>query len=482
MAFKSGEGNQLHFSVLSRDGLARTHLAILEILEHTGVLVESAACREMLHGAGARVDGVRVRIPSSLVENAIRSAPRRVVIGNRDGERYLFLEGNRSWFTGVLDCPLILDPYTHTRRQFATADYSSTAKAVDACPNLSGAGGGGNAVDYPPEVRAQVTFKYSAANMRKPVHCHPLDAQQMADIYDMAAVIAGDYNRLRYAPFVIATAEPVSPLSLFKDATEILLLAAERNLPVIWYPMSAAGATAPCSPAGDIAQANAEVLAGLVLHQLAKPGAPFIYGAMPCVADMRSTQWAYGSPDFALHVAASTGLAHYYQLPMFGTAGCTDAFAVDEQATAEATVHCLMSLLSGANLVHDIGLMAGGNMVSPEMIVLCDELIEMSRHATRALDTSPQELAVELIDQVGPQGNYLALDHTLQNFRRFWHSDIFLRNRLTGSREDEPEPVAQRIRQKTIDIIEHHQVDPLPDNVIKELDQLERKWMSRITP
>jgi trimethylamine---corrinoid protein Co-methyltransferase len=473
------EGRQLHCTVLTTDDISAINLASLEILERTGIFVELAGAREMLRGAGARVEGERVRIPSFLVQKALGSAPSRVTLFNRDGKRTMFLEGNRSYYFGVGDCPKVLDPYTRQVRDFMSKDYGLTARLVDACPNIWGVGCGGNAHDYPAEVRAQVAFKYSMLNTKKLYSCHALDAQQMMDIYDMAEAIAGGAERLQQAPFLVTTAEPTTPLSLFKDATEILLQAAERNLPLVWYPMPSACTTAPATPAGTIAIGNAEVLAGLVLHQLARPGAPFIYGSMPEMTDMRSTQVAYGSPDLTLGVAASTDLAHSYRLPMFGTTGCTDAWDVDEQAAAEVTMHSLMSQLSGANLIHDTGIIAGGIAVSPELILLTNEIADMVDHATRRIDTSQEELCLDLIDRVGPQGNYLALDHTLANFRRFWHSDIFLRNRLTGTDEDEQETVRQRINRKTKEIIEKHEVEPLPGDTIKALNELEEKWMAR---
>ena len=474
-------GNQLHLSVLSQDDISAIHLASLDILERTGVFVELPEVREMLRGAGANTAGERVRVPSFLVENALRSAPHRVTIGNRDGEPYLFLEGNRSYFCGITDCPQVLDPLTRSRRSFTSKDYALTARVIDACPHLWGGGAGGSASDYPPEVRCQVAFKYSMLDTKKPFMSCPLNAQQMADVYDMAAVMAGGYDKLRQAPFIIATAEPVTPLGLFKDATEILLLAAHQGMPLVWYPMPSAGTTAPCSPAGLLAIGNAEVLAGLVVHQLAGRGAPFIYGTMPGMTDLRGsvTQWAYGSPDLALLAAAATDMAHSYGLPMYGTAGCSDAWCVDQQAVAEATILCTLAQLSGANLVHDVGVLAGAVLVSPEMMVVCDEVLDMVEHATHRVDTSHEEMAVELIQEVGPRGNYLATDHTLANFRRFWYPRVFQRVRLTAEAAEEPETVADRISRKTVQVLETHKVQPLPEETMRELADMETGWMAR---
>ena len=194
MAVDKTAGNQLHLSVLTPDSVKRIHAASLEILERTGILFESEEARQMLRGAGARVDGLRVRIPSYLVERAIESAPKRVTICNRDGDRWMHLEGHRSYFTGIVDCPQILDPFSRTRRAFTSKDYQLICAAIEGSPNIFGAGGGGSAQDYPPDVRAQVAFKYSMLNMKKPFMSCPLTAEQMADVYDMAAVMAGGYD------------------------------------------------------------------------------------------------------------------------------------------------------------------------------------------------------------------------------------------------------------------------------------------------
>jgi len=481
MTSKGALGNQLHLSVLSPDDITAIHAATLEILERTGVFVELPLAREMLRGAGAMVSGDRVRIPPFLVEDALRSAPHRLTLCKRDGERYIFLEGNRVYFQGVTDCPEIVDPYTRSRRAFTSKDYRLTAAVVDACPNLWSGGGAGNAADYPAEVRAQAAFKHTVQHMKKPIGTNTIYGQQMADIFEMAAVVAGGYEKLRQAPFLVASSEPVTPLGLFTDALDVLLLSARLGMPMLWYPASSAGTTAPCAPAALLAISNAEVLAGLVLHQLERRGAPFIYGAMPGMTDLRAsvTQYAYGSPDMALMAAAITEVAHSYGLPVLGTAGTSDSWKVDEQAIAEATIQCLLAQLSGAHLVHDVGAMAAAMVTSPEMMVVCDEIIGMVEHATWRVDTSPEELAVDLIDEVGPRGNYLSTDHTFANFRRFWYPKVFQRVRLAAEAADEPEAIADRVNRRTIEIIERHEVEPLPPEVLRELDDLERGWMAR---
>jgi trimethylamine--corrinoid protein Co-methyltransferase len=473
------DGNQVHLSVLSEADIETVHAGSVEVLERTGLFVESDQAREAFSGAGALVEGERVRIPPASVEAALSSVPHQVTVYDRDGEPSLFCEGNRTYYVALSDCVLIIDPYSGQTRPFTSADYRLTVNVIAASSHLHCSGAGGNAVDYPAEVRQQVSVKESLVRMKKPLMAHALTVQQMLDIDEMAVAVAGSEERARRLPFIIATAEPVSPLAIFKDASEIVAFAASKAMPLVWYPMPAAGISAPATPAATLTLGNVEVLAGLVLHQAQSPGSPFIYGSMPSMTDMRSIEWAYGSPDLALMVAATADLSHHYGIPFFGTAGCSDATAVDQQAAAEAAMLFTMARLSGANLIHDIGILGCNNAISPEMLVLCDELIEMSVHATRAIVPSVDELMLDLIDRVGPRGNYMAERHTRDNFRRFWHSPLFLRKRLKAVQQ-RPDSFSERLNERTRQIIETYEDQLLPADTVRELDELEAKWIARV--
>ncbi len=474
---KSG-GGSVRLSILTQEGVVAIHQASLEILEGTGVVVDSPTALQILGDSGAIIEGEKVRIPAFLVEDALESAPAQITIFDRAGEPSLLLGGDRCYFESAVALKMILDPFTRSRRRFVSEDYRMTTSVIDACPNISSAVAGGSE-DVPLEVRPQVGFKNSVINMKKPLTCGGYDAQDLADQFEVAAVVAGSYERLRQAPSIIAIALPVSPLCLYDDQTGKLLLAAQEGIPVAWYPALSAGTTAPCTPAGMLALANAEVLAGLVLHQLRRPGAPFIYGAMPGMTDMRSMLYSYGSPDMALYLAAATDIARFYGLPMYSTGGCSDAHSPDQQAVAEATIMCMLGKLSGASVIHDLGMLGACEFISPEMIVLCDEVIGMIDHATTRIDTGPEDLALDLIREVGPGGHYLSSEHTLVNFRRLWYGEIFLREPVTGPGADRPDAVRERINERTRHIIETHRVAPLPEAVIGDLDELETKWRAR---
>jgi len=238
-----------------------------------------------------------------------------------------------------------------------------------------------------------------------------------------------------------------------------------------------AGATSPATFAGTLAIANAEILSHLAVVQLKNPGAPVIYGAMPNIMDMRTSIYPYGTPELNLLNACLTELCHYHGLPMWGTAGCTDAKVIGAQAGAELMFQCLASLLSGADLVHDTGLMDHATMISPELIVLMDEIIDMVKVFMEGIEISEKTLAADLIDSVGPGGSFIAEDHTLEHFRSFWVPTVLDRTRLAP--ESGGKGIAHcedLIRERTKKILESHRPEPLPDELVREIKKVEKSW------
>ncbi|MDZ4131986.1 MAG: trimethylamine methyltransferase family protein, partial [Dethiobacteria bacterium] len=224
------------------------------------------------------------------------------------------------------------------------------------------------------------------------------------------------------------------------------------------------------------AQCNAEVLAGLVMTQLVSEGAPFIYGAMPSIFDMKTTIGSYGAPEFHMQVAAASELAAHYRLPFYGTAGCSDAKFIDEQAIAEVTMELMSTILSRANLVHDVGVMDHCNSVSPEMVVFVDEMISGLRVYERGIDLGDLPEALEVIAKVGPGSHFLSEEHTLQNFKSIWYPGLLSRE----MKNKDTSAVREKIRDKIRHIEESHQVPSLPENLMQELSEFEKSLLRRL--
>ncbi|MGD2096820.1 MAG: trimethylamine methyltransferase family protein [Desulfobacterales bacterium] len=471
---------QLYFKpklqVINEDQIKQIHLAALEVLERTGIKMTHPRGLELLDGAGARVDGDRVRFPGWLVEDAIRKAPSRVVLGNRKGRRAVVLEGDTSWFGPSLDCIDYLDPITDERSRFTSEHCRITATLADALPNFDWSMVIGMADDQPPEIADRVIARQALTFCEKPLVFCCNDADSERDIYEMALLICGGKENFEKAPTIAQYSEPISPLEYYDPAVEKMLFTVEHGIPLINFPAPQACGSAPATFVGAIVQGSAESLSGLVLAQAARTGAPFIYGALATVMDMQTSIFSYGAPEMSLMVGALAQMAQFYELPFFGTAGCTDAKFCDPQAAVEATLQCLSAAAIGSSLVHDCSSwMDHGSLVSPAFMVLVNEILHSVNQYMKGLPVTDETLAIDLIDRVGPGGHYLQEDHTMKHFRNVRYSKLFERTVYDQWQEMGGKRFEERLRELTREAMAH-QPAPLPEDVIQELDRMQARW------
>jgi len=468
------------FRLLSDNQVEELHLATLQILESTGI--NFAFCQEALEilgEAGADVSNPdRVKIPSYLVEQALRTAPKTITLYSRDGEPAIVLNGmTGSHFGTIIGNPNYLDPYTRKRRQCYVEDIADITRVSDAMPNMEWLFTSSSHPTVPGTISDKVSFLQAILNTSKPVAVSINDVSSLREMLEVGSIVAGGEKELQSKPFLIGSSEPVTPLTQDKDAMENSLLCAEKGIPNIVYSMPMAGATTPATWPAVLAIASAEVLSQLVVLQLKRSGAPVIFGAMTNAMDMRTTIYPYGAPELSLLVAALTELSHYYKLPMFGTAGCTDADMIGAQAGAEVTYQVLMSALSGADLVHDVDVMYHATIISPELIVFVNEIIDMVKVSMGGMEINDETLPLDLIERVGPRGAYLSEKHTLKHFRRFWAPTLFDRSVIKNESAKNCEDL---VNEKTIEIIKTHKPKPLPEDVVKELKKVEAAWFKRV--
>jgi trimethylamine--corrinoid protein Co-methyltransferase len=471
---------ELHFKpklqVIDDDQIRQIHMATLEVLERTGVKMTHPRGLELLEGAGASVEGERVRIPAWMVEDAIRKAPSRVVLGNRNGERSVFLEQDKSWFGPSLDCIDYLDPVTDARSRFTSEHCRITATLADALPNFHWSMIIGMADDQPPDIADRVIVRQALTYCEKPLVFCCKDTNSERDIYEMALLICGGQENFEKAPTIVQYSEPISPLEYYDPAVDKMLFTVEQGIPLINFPAPQACGSAPATLAGTIVQGSAESLSGLVLAQIARPGAPFIYGAFTTIMDMQTSVFSYGAPEMALMVGAMAQMAQYYQLPFFGTAGSTDAKFCDAQAAAEATLQCLSSAAIGSGLVHDCSSwMDHGSLVSPAYMVLVNEILHNVNQYMKGVPVTEETLAIDLIDRVGPGAHYLQEAHTMEHFREVRYSKLFDRSVYYQWKEMGAKRFEERLRDLTHEAMQH-QPAPLDEHVLKELDRMQAHW------
>ena len=474
--------NRPRFRLLSPEKFDELHRASIHILEKTGVTMDCEEAIELLAGARADVsNSKRIRISGSLVEEALSTAPKNITLYSRDGDPYINLDGTHTYFGAIPDCPDILDPYTRERRPCYAADTASLVRLVDHLPNITWVLTAGWAKGVPGEISDKVSLVQAVLNTVKPIGCCINDVSSLRSMLEVCSVVSGSMESLKNRPFFYSTVEPVTPLVHGRDALEKSLLCAELGIPNVIYSMPMAGATSPATFAGTLAMANAEVLSHMVVTQLKNPGAPVIYGAMPNIMDMSTSIYPYGTPELNLLNACLTELSHYHGLPMWGTAGCTDAKVIGAEAGAELMFQCLTSALSAADFVHDTGLMDHATMISPELIVLMDEIIDMVKVFLGGIEVSSETLALNLIDSVGPGGSYIAEDHTLEHFRDFWVPRVFDRSCLAPDLKQGPiKHCEDLLNEKTKNILDTHVPPPLSDDVVKEIKRVERSWFKKL--
>jgi len=339
----------------------------------------------------------------------------------------------------------------------------------------------GLAPDYPSQMQYQHKYAIMIRNSTKPQVITAADKSCLEDIVDIAAAVTGGRTELSRKPLFVLYDEPTSPLVHINEAMEKLMFMAENKLPTNYSPGIMAGGTSPITIAGAIAQANAEILAGLVIHQLTNPGAPFIFGAGMSPMDMQSMQPTYSSPEAMVSQAGVCQIGRcLYNLPTWGFGGCSASKLVDAQAVNEASSYIMMSGWMGTNLVHDVGYLEFGLTYSYDLLVMCDEFIGQVRRMMEGIRIDRENLAVDAIKRVGPGGHFLQDDHTLDHFRENWMPGLTDRKTYDTWKAEGATSMGGRTREKIKYILENHQPESLPAEVDGEIDKiLERVESSR---
>ena len=462
------------FKVLSEDQIKEIHNAALEILEHVGNRVECEDALNLFRDAGCHIeDDYLVKIPSYLVEEAIRTTPKRIVLSDRSGKRALFLEGNNSYFAPTAACPKMYDPYTGEKRDWVKQDIANVAKLVDYLPNIDAIFPLGSlATEYGTDCFIH-EFDAMLRNTTKPIIYLAHDVDDLQVILDMAAEVAGGYEALRQNPFLLFYDEVMAPLYHKTETIKKMLLVAEKGLPVRYGSLTMSGATSPCTMAGVLAQSYAEALFGLVLVQLKRKGTPFMMAILPGIMDLLTGGLSSGAPEYDLLQIAYAEICHAIGIPIMSTNGISDSKIPDEQAAIEATLCCFSAAAGGSNLSIGAGSLECHLIGSLEMIAVADEVLGMIKRIFKGVNVDSNGLALDVIEQVGPRGNYLDQTHTLKNFKtEHWRPTIMDRNNYSNWVGMGSKTMGQRVNEKVRRILEEHQPEQLSGLSQQRLDEL----------
>jgi trimethylamine--corrinoid protein Co-methyltransferase len=452
--------------------LRRLHEAALWVLEHVGAKIMTERGREVLLDAGATLEGEDlVRVPPELVEEAIERAPSRFTLYDRSGEPAMPLGEGRTYVGAGVTNLNYLDPRTGAVEEFSLRATAESTLLADALTDIDFVATPGVTRpiedELPLHIVNQCEFLEMVTHTTKPLMVLIAGGPELADIFDMAELVAGGADALRERPFVIPYLNSVSPLVFNPETVDKLFEAAERGMPVCCQAAPQVGATGPATIAGTCVIAAAETLMGLLLAQLIRPGLPFVSGTVPFLMDMRSGSVTAGGPDGVRFMILMAQLCRRWGLPSLGMTFGGDSKDTDEQAAFEVAFYGFGTVLGGVDMVFDAGCVEGGLLFSPELLVVSDEAARMTRLAVEPVEVSDETLGLDVIAAVGPGNIFLGEEHTLAHFRELWLPRLLSWEGRDAWEAAGSPTMRERARARVLDVWEHHRVAPLADDVLE---------------
>jgi trimethylamine--corrinoid protein Co-methyltransferase len=471
-----------HYARMGEAECRQIHLATLEVLERVGVDVHQSRAREILAEGGARVDGIRVRIPEYLVEDALRKAPRRMTIYDRNGRVALRAQDYNTYYGGGSDCLHVLDHHTGRRREPLLKDVADAARLMDALPELDFV----MSLFLPKDVNQQIYDRYQMEIMLnhtiKPIVYVTPDFEGCRAAVEMCEAVAGGVDAFRAKPFAACYINVTSGLVANEEALQKCIYLAEKGLPMMYIPLNAGGVNSPSTTAGCMATMNAGIILGIVLSQLINPGTPV---AVPgWNGGPYNLKTMVGNYVLADEQGVPTTLGKYYQLPVFGLGGSTDSKVLDMQCGFETTLSLMTALLHGANIVHDVGFMDSGLQGSLQLLVMANEFIGFLRASTRGVPVDEEALALDVVEELGPTGDYLQHPHTMRHIREPFYSDLMHKGVYAQWEKQGQKTMEQLAAEKVDQILDSHTVAPLAEDVqqaISDIVARELEWISSRT-
>lgn len=476
----SGTRRRVRLQVLAEDQCAEIVGATCRLLDELGCDVHNAGARELMRNAGCLVEGHRVRIPPDVLHRAIASAPSEFTLYNREGEPAMHLTPGSIYFGPNLCCTHTIDLETHEKRPVLKADAVNAALVCDALPHIDWASGICMIADCDQRLSEIHEAHAMLLNTRKPVLSWANSMENICDILEMFEIVAGSPERLVEKPFVIMGWCPIGGLNHGDEQLEQFLYMVERNLPAYYVPGNMLGGQAPITIAGNIVVGLADNLVGLLLSQLKRNGARYLSTCWVDGANMSNGTMSATAPEILVSSAAVADIFRYLQLPFASHLGFTDSPILDQQAAADITLQLYTGALCGGNMNTFIGFLESAITSNLECLAFGDEVISQLRHVIDGIEISAETLAVDVIREVGPGGNYLAEQHTVRHLRQLWRPKSFMREGRSAWEAKGSKDLSARLNEKVRQIVAQGPQAPLEPAVIRQLDAIVERAERRV--
>lgn len=469
------------YEFLSPADLELIHDTSMKLLADVGVEFPDDEAIAVFEKHGFKTDGHRVVFSEEQVMSALETAPAQFTLHARNPDRNVTVGDGEPVFVPAYGAPFLVD-YEVGKRAPTMEDYHNLARLAHALPNQDLSG---HLIVEPGDVPAET------AHLRM-LHAHILHSDKpfMGSVegemgarrtMEMARILFGEEGwRLEEQPVTIGLINSLSPLGYSREMLQALMEYARCRQPVLIAALIMAGSTGPITLAGVLAQQNAEILAGITLTQLIKPGTPVVYGSTSTNIDMKTGALAIGSPELSLVVAATAQMARHYGLPSRSGGALTDASGPDAQAGFESMFGLLTTVNSGVDFVlHAAGILSSYLAFSYEKFVLDDEMCGMMRRLRRGITVTPDTLAYDVMAKVGPGGNFLMEAQTLERCRsEFWMPAVSDRNGLEAWMEGGRQDAAARAHQRWQQLLAEHQDPPLDATTAGQLQAFVEEYAS----
>jgi trimethylamine---corrinoid protein Co-methyltransferase len=413
-----------HLTLLTVEQKQQAHRNALRVLSETGVRVDSPGTLALLKSkVGEKVvDGNIVHLPGDLVEAALRSAPSTIDIFDRRGQPAFTLgDGSMRFGIGVTAL-YYMDPSTDALEPFSRRAMRDMVRLGSRLPHYDVISTVGVLQDVPVQQSDLYAGLEMIANTTRPLVVLVSDAGQFPAVLDLIQSLAGD---LAQRPFIIPYLNPVSPLVMNAGTLDKMAAALERGLPIIFSNYSMAGTSAPLTPAGTLSLLLAELLAGLTISQIMRPGAGVVLGMLPNYFDMKTMLNFYDPQSILVNLACAEMMA-YYHLPHCGVSGSGTGWGADFIAADTYWMNFLTYSLVHGGLAPFVGDTLGAKVFSPNTVVYVHEIIEQARRVAMGIQLDQPSAVLDEIAQVGPGGSFLGTPTTRRGYKAgYYNNPIF---------------------------------------------------------
>jgi trimethylamine--corrinoid protein Co-methyltransferase len=467
-----------HYARMGRAECEKIHVATLEILERVGVDVHDEKALELLVKGGAKADGIRIRIPEHMLEKALALTPKRLTLYDRHGQVAIRAWGYNTYYGGGSDCLNILDHRTGQRRRAVRKDVEEAIILKDALPEIEFVMSQFLPEDVDQRIYDRYQMEVMLNNTTKPIVFVSPDFEGCVAAVEMCEIVAGGAEAFQRRPFATCYINVTSGLVANAEALQKCMYLAEKGLPMFYIPINAGGVNSPATTAGCTATLNAGTLLGIVLAQLVNQGTPV---AVPgWNGGPYNLKTMVGNYVLADEQGVSTSMGRYYGLPVFGLGGSTDSKVLDQQCGMEVSLSLITALLHGANIIHDVGFMDAGMQSSLPLIAMANDTIGWIRAATAGVPVDEETLALDVIDELGPTGDYLSHEHTLRHYKEPFYSNLADKGTYSQWERRGGSTMEERAAQQVEEILASHEPEPLPPDVqrnIKKIVEREQAWI-----